>query len=336
MRNSYMARRRISVALTALLFIVYTIQSTIAEEHFTLTWPLECKLHETCFIQNYVDHDPSDQILDFHCGRRTYDGHDGTDIRLPDLEAEKKGVRVFAVASGTIVRSRDDMDDVSVKTADRSAVVGRECGNGVIIDHGNGWSSQYCHMTKNSIALKPGASVVSGQAIGFAGLSGDTEFAHLHITIRHNGTVVDPFSEGAAQNQCNAGRSLWSSELSYEPTEIINVGFADQAMTMEQIELGELNHFLPTSHSAAMVAYVRAIGLQTGDEQFIELSSPNGTILSGYNAPKLARDQAQYFMTTGKKLDGSEWPSGTYAATFIVRRNGGEILRRTFEAKITN
>jgi hypothetical protein len=31
---------------------------------------------------NYVDHDPTTGILDWNCGARTYDGHNGTDISL--------------------------------------------------------------------------------------------------------------------------------------------------------------------------------------------------------------------------------------------------------------
>ena len=46
-----------------------------------------------CFVQNYVDRDPSTGALDYRCGHRTYDKHDGTDIRLLDMAAQKSGVR---------------------------------------------------------------------------------------------------------------------------------------------------------------------------------------------------------------------------------------------------
>ena len=283
--------------LATLLLVTCATPATHAQQQFSLRWPVACDLGKTCFIQNYVDHDPSGQVLDFHCGHRTYDGHDGTDIRLPDLGTQKKGVEVLAVAPGEIMRMRDDMDDVSVKLIGRAAIAGRECGNGVIIDHKNGWSSQYCHMAKGSMRVKSGDSVVSGQAIGLVGLSGNTEFPHLHLTIRHDGLVVDPFADGAMDNGCNGGGgSLWSSEIRYESVEIINAGFADLAVTMDQIEAGELNRSQLNSRSAAIVAYVRTIGLQAGDEQEIELRSPNGAALAQYSAPKLPGDQAQYFM----------------------------------------
>ncbi len=50
-----------------------------------LKLPLACKLGASCFIQNYVDHDPSPNYQDFMCGSRTYDKHDGTDSRVPSM-----------------------------------------------------------------------------------------------------------------------------------------------------------------------------------------------------------------------------------------------------------
>lgn len=301
-------------------------------------WPVACELGATCFIQNYVDHDPSDKTLDFRCGHRTYDGHDGTDIRLPDLDVQRKGVAVVAAASGRVAQIRDGMDDVSVKFAGKAAVAGRECGNGAVVEHGNAWSTQYCHMAKGSLRVKPGDSVNAGQALGLVGLSGNTEFPHLHFTVRHNGTVVDPFAEGAAKGECNFGRSLWqptaSSTPNYRPTEIINAGFADRAVTMDDVEAGEPRRSVPGANSEAIVAYVRAIGLQAEDEQAIELKSPQGQVIALYRAPKLPRDQAQYFVSAGRKRPGSAWPPGAYTATFTISRNGNEIERRSFKVEI--
>jgi hypothetical protein len=284
-----------------------------------------------------VDHDPSDRTLDFRCGHRTYDGHDGTDIRLADLDIQRKGVEVLATASGQVAHARDSMEDVSVKIIGKAAIAGRECGNGVLIEHGSGWSTQYCHMAKGSIRVKPGDKVSSGQVVGLVGLSGNTEFPHLHLTVRHNGIVVDPFADGAPQGGCNVGQPLWSpramSELRYQ-TEVINVGFADRPVTMDMIETGEVKRSLLDSHSAAIVVYVRAIGLQADDEQVIELRSPDGSVMVDYQAPRLGKDQAQYFVSAGKKRADFGWLPGTYSATFILRRNGVEIERKNFQAEV--
>ena len=70
-----------------------------ADEPFVLVWPVACELGQTCFIQNFVDHDSSGAAKDFRCGSRTYNNHDGTDIRLIDTQAEKNGVAVLAAAA---------------------------------------------------------------------------------------------------------------------------------------------------------------------------------------------------------------------------------------------
>ncbi|WP_186467435.1 M23 family metallopeptidase [Bradyrhizobium stylosanthis] len=300
-----------------------------------LAWPVACELGTTCFIQNYVDYDPSDKTLDFRCGHRTYDGHDGTDIRLPDLDVQRKGGEVVAAASGRVTHVRDGMDDVSVKVVGKAAITGRECGNGAVVEHGDGWSTQYCHMAKGSLRVKPGDSVRTGQALGLVGLSGNTEFPHLHFTVRHDGKIVDPFAEGAAKGECDSGRSLWQptqgAAVSNTPsTDIINAGFADRAVTMDEIETGEVKRSLPGAQSAAIVAYVRAIGLLADDEQALDLRSPEGQVVAEYRAPKLPRDQAQYFISAGRKRADAAWPPGTYTATYMLRRNGVEIERTAF------
>lgn len=326
-------------ALATSLVSICTPNIAHADQPIILDWPLACDLGRTCFIQNYVDHDPSDSTLDFRCGHQTYDGHDGTDIRLPDIELQKKGVVVLAAAPGQVTHTRHGMEDVFVKIAGKAAIADRECGNGVVIEHVSGWSTQYCHMAKGSIRVKPGDSVNSEQAIGLVGLSGNTEFPHLHLTVRHNGSIVDPFSGVVPAAGCNAGQPLWSSRvmsmsgLRYE-TEVMNAGFADRPVAMDMIETGEVKLYSPDSHSSAIIAYVRAIGLHAEDEQVIELKSPDDVVMVDYRAPKLAKGQAQYFVSAGKKLTSSAWLPGTYKATFVLRRSGVEVERKNFQVDV--
>src|SRR5689334_1198396 len=83
----------------------------------SLSLPLDCKVGETCFIQQYFDHDPSNGAKDYRCGPMAYDGHDGVDLRVPTLGAQRAGVTVVAAAAGTVKGTRDGMADVSVRTA---------------------------------------------------------------------------------------------------------------------------------------------------------------------------------------------------------------------------
>ncbi|NNC00901.1 M23 family metallopeptidase, partial [Corallococcus exiguus] len=150
-------------------------------QDITLTLPIACEIGRTCLVQHYVDSDPSATAKDYRCGTLTYDGHDGTDIRVPTMAAQKAGVDVLAAAAGTVLRIRDTAPDVSVAVLGKDKVKDSECGNGAVVDHGGGWQTQYCHLSQASIAVKPGDVVKAGDRIGRVGLSGLTEFPHVHF-----------------------------------------------------------------------------------------------------------------------------------------------------------
>ena len=76
-----------------------------------LLMPVDCTLGETCFIQNYPDHDPGPGFADFTCGSLGYDGHDGTDVALLSLAAMRAGVAVLAPADGTVARVQVSVGD---------------------------------------------------------------------------------------------------------------------------------------------------------------------------------------------------------------------------------
>jgi murein DD-endopeptidase MepM/ murein hydrolase activator NlpD len=308
-----------------------------AEQFISLALPIRCQPGVTCFFQNYVDHDASDGVRDYRCGGRSYNGHDGTDIRIRNQQIQKQGVEVLAAAAGRVVGGRNDMEDVSIRSAGKAAISGKECGNGVLIEHADGWATQYCHMAKGSVRVKPGDQIKTGQPIGLVGLSGDTEFFHLHFTVRYRGKAVDPFAYGAPENSCAAGRSLWAASLSeqiqYRRREIIDYGFAGTAPTMELIESGEIEKHPVAPGSDALVAYVRTIGLQAGDQQTLEVQGPGGMAMPTNSLPALDRDKAQFLIIAGKKRTEAAWPAGRYSAMYRVVRDGAEVLRKTFEVE---
>jgi murein DD-endopeptidase MepM/ murein hydrolase activator NlpD len=311
-----------------------------AEETISLALPIKCQPGVSCFFQNYVDHDATDKVRDYSCGGRSYDGHDGTDIRIRNLEIQRQGVEVLAAAPGRVIGGRNDMDDVSIRTAGKAAIAGKECGNGVMLEHAGGWRTQYCHMAKGSVRVKVGDQLTTGQPIGLVGLSGDTEFFHLHFTVRHHGKIVDPFAYDAPENSCSGGRSIWAASLGeqmqYRPREIIDFGFAGIAPTMELIESGEIGKHPVAPGSDALVAYVRTIGLQAGDQQSLAVQGPGGTSMPANNLPGLDRDKAQFLVIAGKKRTGATWPAGRYTAIYTVTRDGAEVLRKTFEVEASS
>ena len=308
-----------------------------AEEVISLALPIRCQVGVSCFVQNYVDSDASGKVRDHSCGARSYDGHDGTDIRIRNRAIQRQGVEVLAAAPGRVVGMRNDMEDVSTRTAGKAAIAGKECGNGALVEHDGGWGTQYCHLAKGSVRVKVGDRVNAGQPIGLVGLSGDTEFFHLHFTVRYRGKAVDPFAYGAPENSCGGGRSLWAASLAeqmqYRPREIIDYGFAGIAPTMDLVEAGEIDKHPATSGSDAFTAYVRAIGLQAGDQPSLVVQGPAGAVFVANNLPALDRDKAQLLVIAGKKRTEAAWPAGRYTATYRVTRDGAEVLRKTFDVE---
>ena len=90
------------------------------EPHLDL--PVECTPGETCWIVNYVDHDPGKGFRDYHCGALGYDGHAGTDFALRDEAAMQAGVAVLAAAAGTVKAVRDGMPDTGLQSGATAAV----------------------------------------------------------------------------------------------------------------------------------------------------------------------------------------------------------------------
>lgn len=60
----------------------------------------------------------------------------------------QNGVNVIAAAPGTVAGFREGVDDVVYSDENAADVDGIECGNGVVISHGAGWVTQYCHLKK--------------------------------------------------------------------------------------------------------------------------------------------------------------------------------------------
>lgn len=63
-------------------------------------------------------------------------------------------------------------------------------GNMVIIDHGDGWTTRYAHLSRSLVRV--GQDVDGGQAIGLVGATGHATGSHLHFEIRQGNRALDP------------------------------------------------------------------------------------------------------------------------------------------------
>ena len=94
--------------------------------------------------------------------------HYGVDLSAPS------GTPIYATRNGVVTSA----------TYDWSA------GYYVNIDHKDGFSSRYLHMTHYVVA--PGDYVYAGQVIGYCGSTGTSTGPHLHFSVYYNGTAVNP------------------------------------------------------------------------------------------------------------------------------------------------
>lgn len=94
--------------------------------------------------------------------------HEGVDLAGPE------GTPIYATRSGTVT----------------TATFGRAAGYYVTINHGDGFSSIYMHMTR--YVVKKGQSVEQGQLLGYMGATGIATGNHLHFGISYKGVYVNP------------------------------------------------------------------------------------------------------------------------------------------------
>lgn len=70
--------------------------------------------------------------------------------------------------------------------------MGKQRGNIVVINHGNGYVTRYMHM--GNILVRRGQKVEKGEVIGRIGISGISLAPHLHYEVELNGKSQDPLN----------------------------------------------------------------------------------------------------------------------------------------------
>lgn len=326
-----------------------------AAEPPSLEIPVDCAIGEECFVQNHVDRDPGPAWRDFACGRLGYDGHRGTDFRVGDLSDMKRGVAVLAAADGVVLRVRDGMPDIGIRAPDAPDLAGKAAGNAVVIDHGDGWETQYSHLREHSVKVKPGDRVKAGRPLGLIGLSGNTEFPHVDFAVRHHGRVIDPYDGGTQDGKapreapreatpkdaakdaptCDGDLStgLWSPRaralLPYRPSAILSAGFSADVPNRGDASNGAYTGFTLRADAPRLAFWAEVLGGRKGDEVRLRItgpgSDPDGRPLYDARAT-LSKPFAALFIHGVTPRPATGWPPGTYRGRVTLTHDGAVIV----------
>ncbi len=299
--------------------------------------PLACTLGEDCWVLNYPDVGPlgDGKQTDHACLSRTYEAHKGTDFAIRDESAMKKGVDVLAAAEGTVMRVRDSEPDRWPTKDDLEATkkAQRECGNAVLIDHGNGWQTMYCHMKRGSVVVKPNQKIKTGEKIGQVGLSGLTEFPHLHFGVIHKDKVIDPFTgdDIAAPCTLDPKQSLWNknTKLIYEPVSFFDLGFDLKAPVLKNLDRERVARSLLRKDAAALVFHATMLGVRGGDVIDLVVLAPDGSTFAKKTIiQEQSRARQLYYL--GRKATGaSTLQAGPYVGKVTLTRGDDQYVRQS-------
>jgi len=99
-------------------------------------------------------------------------GHEGIDFNAPE------GTAVYAAADGVVSEVRLDGDSDPIR---------KPYGNQVRIQHDGGYMTTYAHLSQ--VITRQGQTVGAGQLIALSGHTGNSQGAHLHLTLKKQGAT---------------------------------------------------------------------------------------------------------------------------------------------------
>lgn len=223
--------------------------------------------------------------------------------QFPDMDPSPGAIDPYcgsanAMADGTVLRLRDGGPDRLVLTPeDRLAVGSRECGNGVVIGHSDGVEVQY---------------------------------PHVHVTIRRQGEVIDPFTGRALSEGCSVPemKPLFSRAI------VQALGRGDAQLVGFGLSGSPIDHASITtigppaaawSGSTAIVAWAWFLNLRRAERIDIELTGPTDESIAYETTKPVDRNKASFSAYVGKRRTP---PPGDYKVRVTLLRDGKAILEQ--------
>lgn len=303
-----------------------SVMAQAATDYPKFQLPIDCSINRDCWVINYFDHGTGDRIVDFRGGDNLYNQHQGIDFAIPNMADMARGVRVLAAADGEVVDLRDHVPDIGSVTRDGQRIDFPMCGNAVLIDHGKSVRTLYCHLRRGSISVAVGDQVKAGDPVGLVGLSGFTNFPHVHLAVSIGEDKVDPFvGPGWTPGSNIAAKPMWREDvlesLSYQPFVLMDAGFTGGRFSKHGLLSGWFARpVVPrTAHElsfSALVYYSDA-----GDVIDMKILDPDGNTIAAKTATMTEGSQRHWRDIRAARPE-TGWKSGEYKGVVKVTRPG--------------
>ena len=161
-----------------------------------------------------------------------------------------------------------------------------------------------------------------GAPIGMVGLSGRTEFPHVHLSIRRHGKLLDPFTGNGITVGCGkSGEPLWHprSRPAYNPVALYAAVFSAGSVTRAEIHENAVAATRLPADAPALVLWVAMFGVRAGDSLLLRITGPDGAVLVDRQKP-IGRTQAWRMEYSGLRRRAAAWTPGRYRGLVKLRR----------------
>jgi len=313
-----MAVKSLSLTLLA-LFLSFP---ALAQE---AVFPIACNPGVSCYILSYPDLDKAEgSARDYACGPAANDGDGTLRIGLADLQSLRQGIDVLATRPGKVIDAKDGIDDL-VATSKSDLKRGTpNCGNGIVIDHGGGLQSAYCHLRKDSIRVKKGDHVQAGDTIGQVGQSGVAFWPQLGFSMQSSGLFVDPISSMSDLEGCGWKQRpmipLPDVFKEYQGATVVSMGFSPAPITTKALKLGLGVHSpVMDREQMDMNLWAMILGVRTGDRIEVRLRDPRGRTFE-YRDITANADETQTPINVSRTRGYASWRQGTYTGEITLTR----------------
>ncbi len=233
-------------------------------------------------ISNYVDLDATSGIRDYLGGGYSYNGHEGQDYTIAHFAAMDAGWPVYAAAGGIVTAVRDGEFDRNRCLPDCS-----DPSNFVQIDHGNGWTTQYYHLRRGSVAVAVGDLVHAGHVLGLIGSSGNSSGAHLHFDVLHKGLAVETYVSPAA---------YWADPVPYAGSQpgMLDAGVTDHRPTDAEFSERPIERSVfPAMYTGVVCFWAIVHGYDTGDSLHFVWRRPDESVYFS-STPTMANQPGRF------------------------------------------